>query len=109
MPTLTTLPEEILLHIFSFSDRLSLKSLRYTCHRISVLATEKLFQTILLRPHNKSIDRFMILANSDAHLTRIPRHIHFIPYEEAHYVIHVSHHHPYLPTHLFVPPTPPRI
>ncbi|PLN84720.1 hypothetical protein BDW42DRAFT_199214 [Aspergillus taichungensis] len=88
MTTLTTLPEEILLLIFDFVNRPSLKSLRYTCRRISAPATERLFQSILLYPHDKSIDRLVSIANSDTHLSQIPRHVRFEPYQEGHYVIH---------------------
>ncbi|PLB34807.1 F-box protein [Aspergillus candidus] len=88
MPALATLPEEILLLIFDFADRASLKSLRFTCRHISTAATEKLFQKILLYPHDKSIQRFVSVANSDTHLFQLPRHIHFEPYQEGHYVIH---------------------
>lgn len=81
MPSLLSLPQELIPYIVSYLDRASVKSLRQTCRTVVQATTAELFRTVSLFPDDRSCDRLdSLLADPD--MCKLPRKIYIYTIEK---------------------------
>ena len=81
MASLTALPEELLIAIFSYLAKEDLCTLRLTSKRLASSTCHSLFSTVRLHPSSESIEKYNAMLEHP-HISEAVRHVYLNTIEE---------------------------